>query len=62
MTKYRVLAGIDYRTAAGKPKRAEVGDVVDDLAPTDHGWLLDCGAIEPVAPARKRTAKTNDEE
>jgi hypothetical protein len=61
MTTYRVLAGIDYRTPAGKPKRAEVGDVVDDLQPADHGWLVECGAIEPAAPARKRAAKTDEE-
>lgn len=61
MTSFRVLAGIDYRTPAGKPKRAEIGDVVDDLPPTDHAWLVECGAIEPAAPARKRAPK-NDEE
>jgi hypothetical protein len=44
--RFRVLAGLDYRSAAGAPLRAEPGDVVEDLSPTDVGWLLDCGAIE----------------
>lgn len=43
---FRVLAGIDYRTAQGDPKRVEPGDLVDDLPSRDHKWLLECGAIE----------------
>lgn len=46
--KFRVVAGVDYRTGAGAPKRAESGDVVDDLPPTAVGWLVECGAVEPV--------------
>lgn len=61
MTVFRVLAGIDYRTPAGVPKRVEPGDVVDDLPPGDHRWLVDCGAVEPVdPPKKKRTAKVEE--
>lgn len=42
MTQYRVLQGIDYPPN----KRAEVGDVVTDLAPSSIKWLLEVGAIE----------------
>lgn len=44
--RFRALTGLDYRSAAGAPLRAEAGDVVDDLPPTDVAWLLECGAIE----------------
>jgi len=46
--RFRVVAGVDYRTAAGAPVRVEAGDVVDDLPPTAVGWLVECGAVEPV--------------
>lgn len=46
--RFRVVAGLDYRTAAGSPVRAEPGDVVDDLPPTSVGWLLECGAVAVV--------------
>ncbi len=39
---YRVLAGIDYPPN----KRAEIGDVIDDLAPQSIKWLLSAGVIE----------------
>lgn len=42
MAQYRVLQGIDYPPN----KRAEVGDVVTDLAPSSIKWLLEVGAIE----------------
>jgi hypothetical protein len=45
MPKYRVLVGLNYPP---NDKRAEPGDVVDDLPPGSVGWLLDAGAIEPV--------------
>ena len=44
MAKYRVLQGIDYPPN----KRAEVGDIVTDLAPSSIKWLLEVGAIEDV--------------
>lgn len=66
--RYRVLAGLDYRAPDGTLRRAEPGDVVDDLPATSVGWLLRKGAIEdaiedapepetPPAPRRKRTTR-----
>ena len=40
--RYRVLTGIDYPPS----RRAEAGDVVDDLRGEDIKWLTECGAIE----------------
>lgn len=42
MAKYRVLKGIDYPPN----KRAEAGDVVEDLPATAIKWLLEDGIIE----------------
>lgn len=41
---YRVLTGIDYPPG----KRAEAGDVVDDLPGKSIKWLVECGAVEKV--------------
>ena len=49
MAKYRVLSGIDYPPN----KRAEAGDLVDDLPPTSVKWLLDSNIIEPADKAAK---------
>lgn len=53
MAQYRVLQGIDYPPN----KRAESGDVVNDLPATSIKWLLEIGAIEdsskPVSKATK---------
>jgi len=50
MAKYRVLQGIDYPPN----KRAEIGDVVEDLPATSVKWLLEIGAIEDSSkPAKK---------
>ena len=50
MAKYRVLQGIDYPPN----KRAEIGDVVEDLPATSIKWLLESGAIEDASkPAKK---------
>ena len=46
---YRVLAGIDYPPN----KRAEAGDVVDDLAPQSIKWLLSAGIIEDSSKSPK---------
>ena len=46
---YRVLAGIDYPPN----KRAEAGDVVDDLAPQSIKWLLKAGIIEDNSKSPK---------
>lgn len=43
--RYRVLAGLDYKVD-GAPRRAEPGEVVDDLPEKSTGWLLRRRAIE----------------
>ena len=53
MAKYRVLQGIDYPPN----KRAEIGDVVEDLPATSIKWLLESGAIEDTS----KPAKTVEE-
>jgi len=50
---YRVLAGIDYPPN----KRAEAGDVVDDLAPQSIKWLLSAGIIEDNSKSPKAVEK-----
>lgn len=52
-TKYRVLQGIDYPPN----KRAEIGDVVEDIPATSIKWLLDAGIIED---ASKKPAKVEE--
>ena len=42
---YRVNIGINYPPG----RRAEAGDVVNDLPPESLAWLLADGVIEPVA-------------
>ncbi len=42
--RYRVLVGMDYPP----DRRAEPGDVVDDLPVKSIPWLLEQGCIEPV--------------
>jgi hypothetical protein len=49
MAKYRVLQGIDYPPN----KRAEIGDVVEDLPATSIKWLLESGAIEDSSKPAK---------
>jgi|DEB0MinimDraft_3_1074331.scaffolds.fasta_scaffold143742_2 hypothetical protein len=44
MSKYRALVGLDYPPG----KRAEPGDVVDDLPDKSVKWLLKDGLIEEV--------------
>jgi hypothetical protein len=43
--KYRVLVGINYPPG---DKRAEPGDVVDDIPPSSIGWLVRDGIVKPV--------------
>lgn len=50
MAKYKVLVGIDYPPN----KRAEVGDIIDDLDGKAIKWLLEAGYIES---ADAKTAK-----
>lgn len=40
-SKFVVVSGVDYPPN----KRAEPGDVVDDLPAKSVQWLLECGAI-----------------
>lgn len=55
-TQYLCNIGLDYMNAGKQPKRAEPGDVVDDIPPASVEWLLEQGLIstdtdaEPVAP------------
>ena len=57
MAKYRVLQGIDYPPN----KRAEIGDVVDDLPATSIKWLLESGAIEDSSKPAKKIEETKPE-
>ena len=53
---YRVLNGLTYPRNPQEPraqwvwKRAEPGEIVDDLVPKSINWLLDVGWIERVTP------------
>ena len=47
MAKYKVLTGIDYPPN----RRAEAGDVVDDLPSKSIKWLRESGCIEPFDPS-----------
>ena len=57
MAKYRVLQGIDYPPN----KRAEIGDVVEDLPATSVKWLLEIGAIEDSSKPAKTVEETKPE-
>lgn len=46
---YRVLTGLDYPP----DKRAEVGDVVDDIPAKSVKWLLEQGHIEEVGKGKR---------
>lgn len=59
MARYRVLQGIDYGD-----KRAEAGDVVDDIPQRSIKWLVDQGIIEQEsgsAPSKKIKQVTLEE-
>jgi hypothetical protein len=51
---YKVLVGMDYPP----DRRAEIGDVVDDLPATSAKWLLAQGMIEEIdgKPAKTKPA------
>ncbi|UBU11604.1 hypothetical protein [Nonomuraea gerenzanensis] len=54
--QYRVLAGLDYPARGrGGERRAEPGEVVEDLPKTSVAWLLEQGAIEEVTDDGVRT-------
>lgn len=56
MTQYKVNVGINYPPE----KRAEPGDVVDDIPEKSLPWLLEEGIVEPVAsenPLEQKASK-----
>lgn len=44
MPPYKVLTGLDYKNI-----RREPGDIADDIPKQSIQWLLEQGAIEPIA-------------
>ena len=52
MATYRVLAGVDY---AGK--RAERGDIVNDLPQKSIPWLTAQGIVEPTSDKPEPTSE-----
>ena len=58
MARYRVLQGIDYPPN----KRAEVGDIVEDIPAQSVKWLLDSGIIEDTDKPTKKTEQPVVEE
>jgi hypothetical protein len=55
MAKYRVLTGIEYNS-----RRAEAGDIVDDIPAKSIKWLRDQNIIEPV-DAKGATVEVEEE-
>lgn len=53
MPAYRVLVGLDYPP----DRRAEPGDVVDDLPGKSIKWLTEQGLIEPAGTAKQTAVK-----
>ena len=61
MAQYRVLVGLNYPPA----RRAEPGDVVEDLPGKSVKWLTESGAIELVpsaTPVKPSARKSNEGE
>jgi hypothetical protein len=58
MARYRVLQGIDYPPN----KRAEVGDIIEDIPAQSIKWLLDSGIIEDTDKPTKKNEKPVVEE
>lgn len=58
MAQYRVLIGLNYPP----DRRAEPGDLVDDLPGKSVKWLTDQGSIQAVAvspkPPKKESSPT----
>ncbi len=50
--RYKVLVGIDYPPG----KRAEAGDVVDDIPATSLRWLVEGGIVEAVGAGTEKGA------
>jgi hypothetical protein len=55
MAKYRVLVGVEYAT-----RRAEPGEIVDDIPAKSIKWLREQGLIEAV-DAKGAIVETDDE-
>ena len=53
MARYRVLTGLDYPPN----KRAEIGDIVEDLPAQSVKWLLADGHIEDADKPKKVVAE-----
>lgn len=63
--KYRVLVGINYPSPSGRgEKRAEPGDLVDDLSEKVTAAWLKQGIIEPASIPKKdsKLNETDDDE
>jgi hypothetical protein len=58
MASYRVLKGVDYPPN----KRAEEGQVVNDLPANAISWLLEIGAIEDSSKPAKKVEEPKVEE
>ena len=52
MAKYRVLQGMDYPPN----KRAEIGDIVEDIPAQSVSWLLESQIIEDTSKPEKTKA------
>jgi hypothetical protein len=56
MAKYRVLVGIEYAS-----RRAEPGDVVEDIPTKSIKWLREQNLIEPVDAKSADAEEEGDE-
>ncbi|TWE30212.1 hypothetical protein [Prauserella muralis] len=45
--KFRVLTGMNFRVG-GRERRAEPGEIRDDIPAKSRAWLLEQGHIEPL--------------
>lgn len=62
MPQYRITGGPDGKAGLDyKSKRAEVGDVVDDLPRESIKWLREQGYIEPAGKATESPAEESVE-
>lgn len=62
MAKFKVLVGINYPDGSGGEKRAEIGDVVEDLPEKAAKWMERDGIIEPVSRAKSSAPKDEEVE
>lgn len=52
MPRYKVVTGIDYND-----KRAEPGDIVDDLPTRSVSWLVEQGIVEKLDDSSPQPSK-----